>query len=181
MTLDMGCQKAIARPIQQQGADYVLRVRDNHKGLHARLEDTFALERAGHFADYAHDYADTVGKDHGRIEIRRYGTTDDPALLAHADPDREWCKLASLAWVESERRCGDRVTIEVRCFISSLPPQARLQLQPVRGHWAIENAHHWVLDVAFGEDDSRLRTGYDAHNMTIPGASPTTSCGRTAP
>ena len=68
VTLDaMGCQKAIARRIRKQGVDYVLRVRDNHKGLHARLEDTFALERAGHFAGYAHDYADTVGKDHGRI------------------------------------------------------------------------------------------------------------------
>lgn len=168
VTLDaMGCQKAIARQIRQQGADYVLRVRDNHKGFHTRLKDTFALERAGHFADYAHDYADTVGKDHGRIETRRCWTTGDPALLAHADPDREWCDLASLVWVESERRCGDKVSTEVRIFISSLPPQARLQLQAVRGHWAIENAHHWVLDVAFGEDGSRIRTGYAAHNMAI--------------
>ena len=168
VTLDaMGCQKAIARQIRQQGADYVLRVRDNHKGLHARLEDTFALERAGHFAGYAHDYADTVGKDHGRIEIRRCWTTGDPALLAHADPDREWCDLASLVWVECERRIGDRVTTDVRCFISSLPPKARLQLQAVRRHWSIENAHHWVLDVAFGEDNSRIRTGYAAHNMAI--------------
>ena len=79
----MGCQKAIARSIRQQSADYVLRVRDNHKGLHARLEDTFALERAGDFAGYAHDYADTVGKDHGRIEIRYCWVTDDP--------DRAWC------------------------------------------------------------------------------------------
>ncbi len=168
VTLDaMGCQKAIARQIRQQGADYVLRVRDNHKGLHARLKDTFALERAGHFADYAHDYADTVGKDHGRIETRRCWVTGDPALLAHADPDRAWCDLASLVWVESERRCGDKVSTDVRIFISRLPPQARLPRQAVRGHWAIENAHHWVLDVAFGEDDSRIRTGYAVHNMAI--------------
>ncbi len=60
------------------GADYVLRVRDNHKVLHARLKDTFALERAGHFAGYAHDYADTVGKDHGRIETRRCWVTGNP-------------------------------------------------------------------------------------------------------
>ncbi len=168
VTLDaMGCQKAIARQIRKQGADYVLRVRDNHKGFHTRLKDTFALERAGHFAGYDHDYADTVGKGHGRIETRRCWATGDPALLAHADPDRAWCDLASLVWVESERRCGDKVSTEVRIFISSLPPQARLQLQAVRGHWAIENAHHWVLDVAFGEDGSRIRTGYAAHNMAI--------------
>ena len=168
VTLDaMGCQKAIARPIRKQGADYVLRLRDNHPGIHARLRDIFALERAGNFAGYAHDYADTVGKDHGRIETRRCWTTGDPALLAHADPDRAWCDLASLVWVESERRCGDRVTTDIRIFISSLPPKARLQLQAVRGHWSIENAHHWVMDVAFGEDGSRIRTGQAAHNMAI--------------
>ncbi len=168
VTLDaMGCQKAIARQIRKQGGDYVLRVRDNHKGIHARLQDTFALERAVDFAGYAHDYADTVGKDHGRIETRRCWTTGDPALLAHADPDREWCDLASLVWVESERRCGDRVTTDVRIFISSLPPKARLQLQAVREHGSIENVHHWVMDVAFGEDNRRIRTGQAAHNMAI--------------
>ena len=124
VTLDaMGCQKAIARQIRKQEADYVLRVQANHKGLHRRLEDTFALERATGFAAYAHDYADTVGKDHGRIEIRRCWTIGDPALLAH--PDHEWCDLASLVWVESERRIGDRVTTDVCIFISSLPPKAR--------------------------------------------------------
>ena len=129
VTLDaMGYQKAIARQIRQQGVDYMLRVRDNPKGLHARMEDTFALEQAGHFAGYAHDYADTVGKDHGRIETRRCWATDDP--------DREWCNLTSLVWVESERRGGDRVTTDIRCFLSSLPPKARLQLQAVRGHRA---------------------------------------------
>ncbi len=162
-----GCQKAIARPIRKQGADYVLRVRANHKGLHHRLEDTFALERAEHFAGYPHDYADTVGKDHGRIEIRRCWTTGDPDLFAHVDPDREWCDLASLVWVESERRGGDRVTTDVRIFLASLPPRAKLVLQAVRQHWTIENAHHWVMDVAFGEDDSRIRTGHAAHNMAI--------------
>ena len=168
VTLDaMGCQKAIARQIREQGADYLLRVRANHKGLHARLQDTWNLERAGHFAGYAHDYADTVGKGHGRIEIRRCWTTGDPDLLAHADPDREWRDLTSLVWVESERRCGDRVSTEVRCFISSLPPRAKPQLEAVRKHWTIENAHHWVLDVAFGEDASRIRTGHAAHNMAI--------------
>ena len=95
----------------------------------------------------------------------------DPPLLeratpptSHVDPDREWCDLASLVWVECERRCGDRVATDTRCFISSLPPRARPLLQAVRQHWSIENAHHWVLDVAFGEDDSRIRTGYAAHN-----------------
>ncbi|MXZ43330.1 MAG: ISAs1 family transposase, partial [Caldilineaceae bacterium SB0666_bin_21] len=102
-----------------------------------------------------------------RIETRRCWTTGDPAYLAHVDPDRDWCDLVSLVWVECERRCGDRVATDTRCFISSLPPRAQPLLQAVRGHWSIENAHHWVLDVAFGEDDSRIRTGYAAHNMAI--------------
>ena len=168
VTLDtIGCQKAIARQIRQQGADYVLSVRDNHKGLHTRLEDTWPLERPRAFADYAHNYADTIGKDHGCIESRRCWTTGDPTLLAHVAPDRAWCDLASLVWVESERRCGDRVTTDMHCFISNMPPQARCQLQAVRQHWAIENAHHWVMDVALGKDDSRIRTGHAVHNMTI--------------
>ncbi len=136
-----GCRKAIARQIREQEADHVLRVRAHHQGLHERMEDTFALERAADFADGPHDHADTVGKDHGRIGIRR---------------------------------CGNRVTTDTRCFISSLPPKAGPLLQAVRRHWSIENAHHWVLDVAFGKDDSRIRTGHAAHNMAIPGASRTT-------
>ncbi len=83
-----GCQKKIARQIRGQEADYVLRVRAHHQGFHERMEDTFHLERATDFADCPHDYADTVGKDHGRIETRRCWTTGDPAYLAHVDPDR---------------------------------------------------------------------------------------------
>ena len=74
-------------------------------------------------------YADTVGKDHGRIEIRRCWTTGDPAYLAHVDPDRDGCDLASLVRVGCERRGGDRVTTGTRCFISSLPPKAKPLLQ----------------------------------------------------
>ena len=98
-----------------------------------------------------------------------------------ADHVRAWYDLTSLVRVACERRIGDRITTDVRIFLSSLPPKARLPLQGVHSHRAIENAHHRVLDVAFGEDDSRIRTGYPAHNRAIPGASPTTSCGRTAP
>ncbi len=98
-----------------------------------------------------------------------------------ADRVHAWCDLTSLVRVECERRIGDRVATDVLVFISSLPPKARLPLQDVRSHRTIENAHHRVLDVDFGEDDSRIRTGYSAHNRAIPGASPTTSCGRTAP
>ena len=88
------------------------------------------------------------------------------------DPDREWCDLASLVWVECERRCGDQVTTDTAAS-SPAYPQSRSLLQVVRQHETIENAHHWVLDIAFDEDNSRIRTGHAAHNMTISGVSPT--------
>ena len=145
----------------------MLRVRDHHKGLHARLEDTFALERVQDFVGYAHDYADTVGKNpraHRNPPLLDNGRPRPDPMWT---PTRAWCDLASLVWVECERHCGDRVTTNVHAFISSLPPKARLPLQAMRRHGSIENAHHWVLDVAFGEDDSRIRTGYATHNMVI--------------
>ena len=138
------------------------------------MEDTFTLERAKDFADCPHDDADTVEKGYGRIEIRRCWAVGDPAYLAHVDPDRAGCDLASLIRVESERRGDDRIETNTRGFISSLLLKAKPLLQAIRRHGNIENALHWVLDVAFGEDDSRIRTGHAAHNRAIPGASPTT-------
>ncbi len=168
VTLDArGCQKSIAQRIRAQEADYVLRVKQNHPGLHDRLEDTFAQESAEDFADCPHDFAETIEKNHGRVESRRCWTIGDPAYLAYVDPGQDWCDLTSLVWVEAERRCGDRVTTDRRCYISSLPPKARPLLHAVRQHWSIENAHHWIMDVAFHEDDSRIRTGQAAHNMAI--------------
>lgn len=84
------------------------------------------------------------------MEARRGWTTGNLAYLAHVDSDREWCDLASLVWVETEHRSGDRVATDTRCFISSLLPKAQSLLQAVRGHWSIENAHHegWMLPLA---------------------------------
>ncbi len=168
VTLDaLGCQKAIAHLIREQKADYVLGVKQNQKGLYDRLQDTFTQESAEDFADCPHDFVETVEKDHGRVATRRCWTLGDPAYLAYVDPHQAWCDLTRRVWVEAERRCGDQVTTEVRCFISRLPPQAKPLLNSVRQPWSIENTHHWVMDVAFREDDSRIRTGQAAPNMAI--------------
>ena len=74
---------------------------------------------------------------------------------------------APFAHVESERHRGDQVATDVRIFMFRLAPRAKLLPRAVRKHWTIENAHHWVLDVAFGEDGSRIRTGQAVHNMAI--------------
>ena len=82
------------------------------------------------------------------------------------DPDGLWPDLCSLVLIEAQWRQGDRVISETCYYISSLPAAAQLLLQGVRSHWGIENALHWVLDMAFRENESRIRTGHAAHNMS---------------
>lgn len=168
VTLDaMGCQKTIAHQIREQEADYVLAVKKNQKGLYDRLVDTFTLEKASHFADCPHDGVTTVEKAHGRIEIRRCWALGDPDYLVYVALHQDWRDLRSLVAVEAERHWGDHMTTEIRYFISSLPPQAAPLLAAVRHHWSIDNSHHWSMDVAFGEDHCRVRTGPAAHNLAI--------------
>jgi predicted transposase YbfD/YdcC len=169
VTIDaMGCQRDIAEQIIRQGGDYVLAVKENQGGLLERIQGIF--ERAER-TDYAyieeHDDCQTVGKGHGRIEIRRCWVISEPAQTLYAQSQAFWCGLRSLLKIESERHVGDQVSRETRYYITSLLCDARQGLYVVRSHWGVENELHWSLDVTLGEDDSRVRKEHAPENLAI--------------
>ena len=113
------------------------------------------------------DYHKTVDKDHGRIEIRQCWTTSDPEYLRYIASLADWKGLQSIAVIRAERRIGQEKTVKRRYFISSLESNAKLLLHAARTYWEIENKVHWVLDVAFREDDCRVRKGNGAQNFAV--------------
>ena len=168
VTVDaMGCQTAIATQITTQGADYVLALKDNQPTLAAAVATVFREGHATGFGAAQHDYRRTVEKDHGRREVRRVWTVEDPELVAYLDPTGAWPRLRSVAMVVAERRVGEEVSRETRYYLSSLPGEAATMGDAVRGHWGIENRLHWVLDIAFREDESRVRQGHADQNLAL--------------
>ncbi len=170
VTIDaMGCQTAIAQTIIDREADYVLALKENHDTIYHEVQHLFADAHATSFADYDHDAAETVDGGHGRVEVRRYWTISDPVTLAHLDADKEWAGLRSIGMVEATRRekgGAGKVTRETRYYLTSLTDAATFG-RAVRAHWGIENGLHWVLDIAFREDESRARQGASAANLVV--------------
>lgn len=161
VTVDaIGCQTAIAAQVARQGADDVLARKENQPTLHAAVAIVFAEGQASGFAPGRHDYQRTGEKNHGRTEVRQVWAVEDPALIASLDPRGAWPHLRSVAMVVAERRIGADVSRETRSDLSRLPAAAARLGAAVRGHWGIENRLHWVLDIAFREDGSRVRQGH---------------------
>ena len=155
----MGGQKAIARQIVDAGADYVLTLKENHPtwcdDVQRWLDTEVARGRL--------PVQETVEKDHGRIEIRRYALSHQIDWL-EAKPD--WAGLQAVGRVESTRIIGEKTSTECRYFLCSFPERDRFAAI-VRGHWGIENQPHWVLDVQFGEDACRARQNHSAENLAL--------------
>src|SRR6185503_4910174 len=154
------CQKNIAKEIIEADADYVLALKGNQPAAFREIK-TF-LDDAVARRDPALAFVETTDKGHGRVEVRRYWQTERITWFADRD---QWEGLRSVAMVESVREVQGQQSLERRYYLSSLPVDVAKLARAVRGHWKIENQLHWVLDVVFGEDQSRARTGHAAENL----------------
>ena len=163
----MGCQKAVAAQITQQGGDYVLALKDNHPRLHDEVRRLFAWGEAEGAKDLACDFSESHTYDHGRQEVRRCWVTEQIHWLDETDEPQAWAGLRSVAKVQSQRTIAGKTTVECRYFLSSLPARAKQLLSAVREHWGIENSLHWVLDMAFSEDSSRIRKDNAPQNLAM--------------
>jgi len=167
ITIDaMGCQKKIAVKIIKKGADYILAIKGNQPKLYKEVIDIFERIKTPEFAHYAHQTDTEVVKDHGRVETRECVTINNLGWLFEI---HQWEGVKSIAKVTATvyHQASGKETVEERYYISSLSGNAALTNRAVRKHWYVENKLHWVLDVVFKEDYSRVRTGNGAENLTI--------------
>jgi predicted transposase YbfD/YdcC len=174
VTIDaMGCQKKIAKEIIEADADYVLALKGNQETVHEEVRsflDAALLEQqtprlpGAKLSQGAATLAslETVEKDHGRLEIRRYYQSDQLDWFAD---QLKWEGLKSVGMVESIREVDGKTTVERRYYLASLPLAVETFARAVRSHWGVENKVHWIMDVCFREDQSRARAGYAAENL----------------
>jgi predicted transposase YbfD/YdcC len=161
----MGCNPTIAGSILDAKADYLLAVKDNQPTLHADIESYFETAPPNEV-----EKVETLDKDHGRFEVRNHSVSQvvDWYAAQRSYPGApRFPQLTTIAMVESRTERGDKIETERRSYISSRALSAAAFAAAARGHWAIENKLHWVLDVTFREDLSRLRAGHGASNMAV--------------
>ena len=169
VTIDaMGCQTEIATQIVEQGGDYVLALKTNQPRLYAHAQDWFEHAHQTQFRLLKdHDYTKTVNKGHGRIETRECWLIRNTSVLTEFRNDYGWTNLQAIVMVRRQRQIHGQSTEQISYYITSLTDDAATVLHAVRRHWAVENECHWVLDVVFDEDRSRIRLGESPENFSL--------------
>jgi predicted transposase YbfD/YdcC len=166
VTIDaMGCQREIVSKIVEKDADYVIALKKNQPTLYEQVKQLFKQAIATHGKDLNMSSFNSREMNRGREEIRNYLMITDVA--ERIDPLQKWEKLTSIGMVESVRVVNGKTSIETRYFISSLWNDAQKLAEAIRGHWSVENSLHWVLDVAFNEDNSRIRKDNAPANFAV--------------
>jgi len=168
VTIDaIGTQTEIVETILEGGGDYLLAVKENQGHLFEDIQCLFEVDVAHGIEHAQHKYAKTVNKGHGRVEIRECWATDREEYLSLVRKRQQWKGLKSIVRIVSQRQIGENIEVQTRYFISSLPADAKTILKAKRSHWKIENQVHWVLDIAFREDESRVRKDHAAENLAV--------------
>ena len=165
VTIDaMGCQKEIAKTIIDKNAEYVLALKGNQGTLHENVELFFQDQIERDFADTDVDTHKTVDADHGRVEVRQYWTVSSIDWL---EEKKDWNGLKAIGCARLTSTIRDETSCYNRYYILSQPMDAESFGKAVRSHWGIENKLHWSLDVAFREDDSRIRKESTPDNFAV--------------
>jgi len=167
VTIDaMGTQVAIATQIIRQQGNYALAVKDNQETLHTDIAMVFAAT-ADTPPDAMPDHTRTVDAGHDRIEVRDYWLITAAEDLDYVNRNGIWPAVGGIGMVRRERTLHGVTTSETSYYLLSGTPTVRTFAHAVRGHWGIENQVHWVLDVTFSEDQSRIRVGNGAQNFSV--------------
>ena len=165
VTIDaMGCQKAIAQKVVDQGGHYALTVKDNQEHLLEDIQQAFARAFDADLAGLDYDTYQTRERGHGREEYRCYTVLRTTEGIRQAGA---WAGLTTIGMCYSERTVGGETATEVRYFIGDKRASAKYYASGLRRHWGIENNLHWQLDVNFAEDGNRVQKRNAAENLAL--------------
>ena len=163
VTIDaMGCQRAIAQKILNKKAHYILALKGSQGTLRGDVERFAREQKANNFKDTTITTDETADAGHGRIETRKTTVIHDVAWLQER---HNWPALRAGVMIESERITGSKIERETRFYITSLTDPANIIAAAIRAHWSVENGLHWIMDMVFRDDESRVRTDHAPTNF----------------
>lgn len=164
VTIDaMGCQYKIADEILKKEGQYIFSLKGNQGELYEDVKIYFGNEELKLIPNL--DFYEDNDKGHGRIESRKCWVSNEVSWLRERHP--QWKSIHNIVRIDSTREIKGKISIETRYYISSLNEKAQKVLNSIRSHWSIENSLHWVLDMSFGEDQSRIRKNNAPQAMAI--------------